>query len=234
MKHPSRLSCSRRSFLHGCGLTLTGFGVASLFPTPFIRHALASPASNNRRLLFIFLRGGNDGLNTLIPHGDTDYSTANRSTLYIPPAQAIDLNGFASLHPALQDVMDVYNGNDLALVHRVGYANNSLSHFDSQRIWENGDPTEAQLFEGWLFRYIQENALAAGVELPVLTVQARSPLLVKGPGDGFVNVANPDNFGYIIGDPKRAKMRDHWSDRYGNLLGLEPYRPVLSQTGVKL
>jgi uncharacterized protein (DUF1501 family) len=234
MKRLGNGSRSRRSFLRGCGLTLTGVGVASLLPTPFIQHALAGAGSSNRRLMFIFLRGGNDGINTLIPHGDADYSAANRSTLYISPTEAIDLNGFASFHPALQDVMDVYNGNDLAMVHRVGYANNSRSHFDGQRIWENGDPTQTQLFEGWLFRYIQENAIAAGVDLPVLTAQPLPPLLVKGPGDGYVNVANPDNFGYIIGDPKRAKMRDHWSERYHDLLGLEPYRPILSQTGVKL
>ena len=67
MQHPSTCSCSRRSFLKGSGLTLTGFGIASLFPTPFIQHALASGTINDRRLLFIFMRGGNDGINAVIP-----------------------------------------------------------------------------------------------------------------------------------------------------------------------
>jgi len=33
-------------------------------------------------------------LNAVIPHGDPDYNATNRPTLYIPPAEAIDLNGF--------------------------------------------------------------------------------------------------------------------------------------------
>ena len=80
MRHPTTCSDSRRSFLRGCGLTLTGFGIASLFPTPLIRHALAGSTAPGKRLIFIFLRGGNDGINAVIPHGDPAYSPAIRPT----------------------------------------------------------------------------------------------------------------------------------------------------------
>jgi uncharacterized protein (DUF1501 family) len=233
MQHPSTCSCSRRSFLRGCGLTLTGFGVASLFPTPFIDHVLAARGINDRRLLFIFLRGGNDGINAVIPHGDPQYNTTTRPSLYIPPASAIDLNGFASFHPALQRMMDLFDAGDLAVIHRVGYADNSQSHFDGQRIWENGDPTQTQLFEGWLYRYIQENMVSMGVNLPVLSVQPSPPVLLRG-DEKFVNIASPDNFTYELLEPKRTKVDNVWREIAGNLVGLEPYRPVLSQTGVKL
>ena len=149
-QHASTCSCSRRSFLRGCGLTLTGFGMGSLFPTPLFQPAFAGTLPSNRKLLFVFLRGGNDALNAVIPHGDPDYNATNRPTLHIPSGSAIDLNGFASLHPSLADMMDPFNAGDLAVVHRVGYANSSQSHFDGQRIWENGDPTKPELFEGWL------------------------------------------------------------------------------------
>jgi len=234
MQHASTCSCSRRSFLRGCGLTLTGFGVASLLPTPLIRHAMASGVNSDKRLLFIFLRGGNDGINAVIPHGDPDYNAVNRPTLYISPAQAIDLNGFASLHPALGDLSEVYDAGDLAVIHRVGYANNSKSHFDGQRIWENGDPTQAQLFEGWLYRYIRENAVSAGVELPALSIQPTSPLILRGADEKFVNIANPDSFDYIVEEPRTSKYKSAWREVFANLGGLEPYRPILSQTGVKL
>jgi len=233
-QHTSACSCSRRSFLKGCGVTLSGFGIASLFPTPFIQQALASmTATGDKRLLFIFLRGGNDGLNTIIPHGDPDYSPARRPTLYVPYAQPYDLNGFASLHPSLSSLREPFDAGELAVVHRVGYANNSRSHFDGQRIWENGDPTQAQLFEGWLYRYIHDNALSAGVTLPVLSIQATPPLLLRG-SERFVNVADPDNFSYIITDPKLTKFKSRWRGVYSGLTGLETYRPILSQTGVKL
>jgi uncharacterized protein (DUF1501 family) len=232
MQHRSACSCSRRSFLQGSGLTLAGFGVASLFPTPFINHAMAS-GGTDKRLLFIFLRGGNDGINAVIPHGDVQYSPTIRPSLYIAPGDAIDLNGFASLHPALGDLMDTYNAGDLAVIHRVGYANSSKSHFDGQRIWENGDPSKAQLFEGWLYRYIQENAIAAGVELPVLSVQPTQPLLLRG-SEKFVNIASPNAFVYGVGEPKATKLKTAWRDIFSNLSGPEAYRPILSQTGVKL
>jgi uncharacterized protein (DUF1501 family) len=173
-------------------------------------------------------------LNALTPHGDTDFNTTNRPTLYIPPGEAIDLgNGFASLHPALGDLMDVVNAGEMALVHRVGYADSSLSHFDGQRIWENGDPTRADFLEGWLYRYVSENAVSAGVDLPVLTVQSSSPLLLSG-DERFVNIANPDSFDYIEDDPKKGKVAGAWRRIHEGMSGLERYRPVLSQTAVKL
>src|SRR6059036_2399769 len=107
--------CSRRSFLHGAGLTLAGFGVTSLFPGAWIRYAMAGGPASNKRLLFIFCRGGNDGINAVIPIGDSAYSTTNRPSLYIAPSTPapntpINLgNNFAYLHPKLGDMMPVFN-----------------------------------------------------------------------------------------------------------------------------
>ncbi len=232
-QHLSTCSCSRRSFLHGCGLTLTGFGVASLFPTPWIRHALAGAPGNDRRLLFFFLRGGNDGLNAVIPHGDPAYSPALRPTLYVSPTQALDLNGFASLHPALAPLMELYDAGQLAVVHRIGYPNSTKSHFDGSRIWENGDPSRPGLYEGWLYRYIHENAVSLGVELPALSVQPTPPVILQG-AEKFVNISSPDEFDYVMPDPKPAKFGGAWNGVARELVGLEPYRPVLSETQVKL
>lgn len=227
---------SRRTFLKGCGLTLAGFSLTSLFPSALIEYALGAASNPNRRLLFIFLRGGNDGINALIPHGDVvGYSEANRPSLYVPQGSAIDLgNSFASFHPALGDMMDAFNAGELAAIHRVGYPNSSQSHFDGQRIWENGDPAQTTLFEGWLYRYVQESALSAGVNLPVFTAQSLPPLLLRGE-EKFVNVSTPQSFDYIFADPnEKAKAAALWRAQYAGLSGLEPYRPILSQTGVKL
>src|SRR5262245_46957489 len=199
--HP-HCDCNRRSFLRGAGLTLAGFGVNSLLPSAFLNQAMAAVGPfSNRRLLFIFLRGGNDGINTVIPGGDPDYNTTNRPTLFIPNTTSLDLgNGFARLHPAMGQLLPLYATGDLAVVHRVGYPNNTKSHFDDQRVWENGDPTHTKLFEGWLYRYIEENAVSSGVMLPALSVQSNQPVLLRG-AEPFVNIANPNSFDYIYGDP---------------------------------
>lgn len=232
MKRLLHADHSRRTFLRGAGLTLAGFGLHSLFPTPFLHQAMA--ASGDSKFMFIFLRGGNDGLNAVIPHGDTDYNPTNRPTLYIAPGDAVDLgNGFASLHPALSDLMDPFNSGDLAILHRVGYANSSHSHFDGQRIWENGDPAQKHLFEGWLYRTIQQSALDQGVDLPVMSVQGVQPTILRG-DTSYVNVANPDTFDYLHSDPKRSKYADAWRGLYQDLSGLEPYRPLLQDAGLKM
>ena len=53
-------------------------------------------------LICIFQRGGADGLNMVVPHGDKDYY-AHRASLAIPQpgasGAAIDLDGFFGLHP---------------------------------------------------------------------------------------------------------------------------------------
>jgi uncharacterized protein (DUF1501 family) len=119
------------------------------------------------------------------------------------------------------------------VIHRAGYPNNTKSHFDDQRVWENGDPTQTKMFEGWLYRYIEENAVSAGVLLPALSVQANQPVLLRGE-EPFVNIANPNSFDYIYSDPKRSKISAAFDGEYTNLTGLEPYRPLLSQTSIKL
>jgi len=47
-------------------------------------------------------------------------------------------------------------------------------------------------------------------------------------------VANPDDFDFLDGPPKRDKYAAAWGNRYANLSGLEPYRPLLSDAGLKL
>lgn len=113
----------------------------------------ATEPRDGKRLLFIFQRGGNDGINTVIPRGDREYSRANRPTLFLPEGDALDLgNGFAQAHPALSPMMELFrDAKQLAMIHRVGYASQSRSHFDSQNFWEHGVPGDTERKEGMFF-----------------------------------------------------------------------------------
>src|SRR5438045_2770566 len=122
---------SRRDFLSRTLRAGGALGLASLTRVPpFARRALAESGigTNGKKLLFIFLRGANDALNSMIPVGDTGYNNSIRPNIYIPPdsgtdytvskipcdfptgqastfayANAIRLgNGFAALHPSLK------------------------------------------------------------------------------------------------------------------------------------
>jgi uncharacterized protein (DUF1501 family) len=150
---------SRREFLR-MNLAAGAAGFAVSHPFLFNRQVMAAQSgSSAKRMIFIFQRGGNDGINTIIPRGDREYSQRNRPTLHIPETDALDLgNGFAQAHPRLEPMMDMYgNGKgSLAMLHRIGYAKQSRSHFDSQNYWEHGVPGDAGLKEGMFFRQLVE------------------------------------------------------------------------------
>lgn len=99
---------TRRTFLKAGPLAWGALGLNLLSPSVFQRRLLAAELPSDRKLIFIFQNGGNDGVNTVIPTGDDRYNTETRPSLYIPPAQALDLgNGFAHLHPAMQPMMEI-------------------------------------------------------------------------------------------------------------------------------
>ncbi len=80
---------SRRDFLAQTLRAGGALGLASLVNIPpFARRALAEGTSlgtNGKKLLFIFLRGANDALNSVIPVRDTAYNNTIRPAIYISP-----------------------------------------------------------------------------------------------------------------------------------------------------
>lgn len=182
---------TRRSFLGKAGaIASAALGLNALSPAVFRRKILAGPEEGSKKLVFIFQRGGSDGVNTLIPRGDPEYNARNRPTLFIDPADAIDLgNGFAQLHPALRPLMEIYNhtglngqpgpGN-LALIHRVGYEGQSQSHFDSQQYWENGLPGKPSVEEGIFYRQIESTMDPARNSVAGVAISSSQLVALKG------------------------------------------------------
>lgn len=151
---------------------------------PFLSSALhAGGVGNPKKMMIIFMRGGNDGVNTVIPHGDSSYNTTTRPTLFVPPTPAFDLNGFASLHPQMQLMKDVYDAGDLAVIQRVAYDNQSRSHFSSQQFWENAMPSipgADQVEEGWVNRLIDTNPLLANHPIPGVSISNNQQVAFRG------------------------------------------------------
>src|SRR5271154_1917528 len=91
----------------------------------FLRNLIfaQAPAVNDpgaRTLVCIFLRGGADTLNMLVPYGDDDYYR-NRPTLAIPrpsasASSALKLNEFYGLHPKLKPLVPLFGEGRLGFV----------------------------------------------------------------------------------------------------------------------
>ena len=93
----------------------------------------------------VFQRGAADGLNMVVPFGETSYYAAaadHRDSAAAAAGEdsAIDLDGFFGLHPALAPLKPIYDQGHLAIVHAVGSPDPTRSHFDAQDYMESGTP----------------------------------------------------------------------------------------------
>ncbi len=149
---------SRRVFLKSSGLAFVAFGVA---PKALLRSVYADgPARRRKTLVAIFQRGACDGLNTVIPYGESAYRSL-RPTIGLPAPRAgardaaLDLDGFFGLHPALEPLLPLYRDGRLGVVHAVGSPDATRSHFDAQDFMESGTPGIKSTDDGWMNRYLQ-------------------------------------------------------------------------------
>ena len=230
---------SRRSFLGTTAGMAATAALGCLTDVPlFVQKALADgtigrpgPDGRVKKLLFIFLRGANDGLNNVVPHGDDAYGPGIRDNIHIPvdPAQtwnargpalfptagatggtydypfSIPLgNGFAGLHPSLKFLAPVYNAGELALVHRVGYPRQSRSHFDSQAYWETGAPRDASVKDGLLYRAMYESGRAQVNSLTGVSFQSSLPLMLRGSRVAMTNLSDPTRYD-LLGVPNNVE-----------------------------
>lgn len=124
--------------------------------------SLSKPAMVNtslwkKKLVLIELKGGNDGLNTVIPYSDPQYYRL-RPTLAVARDQVIQLNEQIGLNPSLSPVKDLWDKKELAILLGVGYKNPNLSHFRSIEIWNSGSDSDGYIDDGWLTQTFQGQA----------------------------------------------------------------------------
>lgn len=170
----------RRSFLQ---YSLLGAGAMTL-PRMALAFAPGHKGGAASILVTIFLRGGADGLNMVVPHGDPDYYRL-RPALAVPrpgqgEAAAIDLDGFFGLHPSLSPLMPLYQSGALALAQACGAVHGSRSHFDAQALMERGvaDPSLAQ--SGWMGRLAEQIPGAVSVPFTAVAIGNAVPRSLAG------------------------------------------------------
>ena len=155
---------SRRSFLITSGTA----GLHTVLGIPGLAFA---GAETDKRLLFVILRGGMDGLSAFPPYGDPDYRAA-RGALALPaPGRddgAIDLDGHFGLHPALRPLEDFYRRGEMLVVQAIAIPGRSRSHFVAQDVLENGVSSAHATNDGWLNRtlgLLPQNGFRLGLAL---------------------------------------------------------------------
>lgn len=164
---------SRRGFLKAGGLAMLAAGVPAWLP----RFVFAqSHATNRDVIVYVFLRGGADGLTMVVPYGDTAYAGLRPNIKLLPPGGGptavtqLQNDSFFGLAPALGSLTEPYNAGKLAIVHASGYkvSSPSRSHFDAQRFFEVGKFNDPTIFTGWLGRHLADT----GAVMPTAPVRA--------------------------------------------------------------
>ncbi|MSR45471.1 MAG: DUF1501 domain-containing protein [Planctomycetes bacterium] len=158
------MATTRRGFL------VQALGAAATLPLlprfAFARAALAA-ARPDRIVVLLDLAGGNDGLNTVVPHSDPLYLAA-RPTLRIEAAGLLPLADGLGLRSELAPLHRRFEAGELAIVQGVGYPNPDLSHFKSTDIWHSASLTPTEYSPGWIARVADRPEFAGSGRLPLI------------------------------------------------------------------
>jgi len=174
---PTRFA--RRAFLKSSGLAFLGLGLSP----GFLQRAVAQTTRPRRTLVFVFLRGGADGLSFVPPVGDPAYYAA-RPTLALPrpgsEGGALALDGSFGLHPALAPLLPLWQSGALAVVHAAGLRGATRSHFDAQDFCETGTPGTKSTQDGWMNRCLQELPEPGAGAFRAVALQPTLPRALQG------------------------------------------------------
>src|SRR5262245_38745710 len=146
---------TRRRFLKTSSL----LALASTVPLFVARTARAAePAKDKRVLVVIQLDGGNDALNTIVPHSDPNYEKL-RPRIKLDKKNLVKVTDTIGLHPSLKPLDKLLDAGQLAVIPGVGYPNPNRSHFESMAIWHTArfDPEERKSY-GWVGRALDPGA----------------------------------------------------------------------------
>jgi uncharacterized protein (DUF1501 family) len=188
------LKISRRGFLVGCSTAIAAMAGARLTQV-----ALASPegpdAPNYETLVVVFLRGGWDALNVLIPLGGPDrgYYETYRAQLKVPltatqtiPAALALANATSNgtplgFHPGLSPLLDLYQQGALAVVCAAGLTSDTRSHFDAMQYMELGTPGIKATAGGWITRHLMSSPnLPSTIFMPAVSAGSGNPVSLSG------------------------------------------------------
>jgi uncharacterized protein (DUF1501 family) len=140
------VSVDRRQFIRDLSLVSLG-GLASA------RIAFAQ-AGHARRLVFVLLRGGFDGLAAVVPAGDPSYAGL-RGALAFDESELTALDDTFGLAPGLAPLAEFWRRDELVALHALAIPYRTRSHFDGQAVLETGLDRPVGSADGWLNRLLQ-------------------------------------------------------------------------------
>ncbi len=192
---------SRREFLKISMSSAAAISLAGTLPAFVTRMAFAQPTtgpsaiSSDNILVVVQLSGGNDGLNTVIPHTDDAYIKA-RPRIGIKD-RLHPLNDHLALNPGMRAFKEMFDEGRLAVINGCGYPHPNRSHFRSMEIWQTADPNEYRPY-GWLGHAL-DHAIKGTIQgdsaLRGINIGSQLPLAMIDQGTPVPSIQSLDDFG---------------------------------------
>jgi uncharacterized protein (DUF1501 family) len=182
-----------RAGARGAAVTLG----AMALPVGWSRPAHALPT--DPLLAVIFLRGGADGLNLIVPADDPSYYSL-RPNISVQAGDEIPLDGFFGMNASLGSLLPLYDDGELAIIHAAGSPDPTRSHFDAQDFMERGAPGNHQISEGWLNRTLGH--LGTGQSWAGISLGPAEVLAMKGVAASLSFTSIND---FVLDDPSERR-----------------------------
>ncbi len=201
---------TRRAFLTHCGSA----ALLSLGATPaaiWQRAALATEhaANSDRILVLIQMAGGNDGLNTVVPHGHDEYYKA-RPGIGIGKNAVLKLNEELGIHPALGGLRALFDEGRLGVLQGVGYPQPDRSHFRSMDIWQSAISDREDTSSGWVGRALDATVEQHVGKVPAMTLGSdKLPLSLVASKINVPTVRDVKGYHLQLGPLSDAAARTH-------------------------
>lgn len=172
---------------------LSALGAAAVTAWLPVAARAGAPARYDNLLILVELKGGNDGLNTVVPYADGDYYNL-RPRIAIARDQVLQLDDRTGLHPALQPLMALWQNRELAVVQSVGYPSANLSHFRSIEIWDTASKSSEYLSDGWLTRAFAQAPVPRAYAADGIVVGSNELGPLAGGGTRALALTNTEQF----------------------------------------
>ncbi|MBN8683419.1 MAG: DUF1501 domain-containing protein [Chitinophagales bacterium] len=209
----------RRQFLKiAQGVGVSSFFVNGFAMRPFANRQMANTLAScdsvrDRVLVLIQMKGGNDGINTVIPLAHYDRYAELRPTTRLLESAIINIDSTlptadqTGLHPAMTGIKALYDKGWASVIQGVGYQSMNQSHFKGTDLWLSGgggSPALNNIGTGWMGRSLQ--AFFPEVE-------------------GVPTPEAPDPLGIQLGDPYTS-LGFHTETEHQNVINLSGQDPA--------
>lgn len=192
--------------------------------------ASAQTSADYKALVCVFMFGGNDGNNVIVPMETTEYGqyTRGRAQLALSLQDLLPISGQGKaygLHPSLTGVRTLYQRGRAAIIANTGTLvqpltrqqflderavtpRNLFSHSDQTSEWQSGNP-QGGAGTGWAGRIIDSIGVDPGASLPPSISVAGNALLLAGLKSTAANLTPGNEFGLDTfggGDDDTARL----------------------------